>query len=108
MPRWVRVIGWSAVVWTLAIAAAAAVVALTGDCADVAADDFHVCELDRSSTVSGLVLLWFIVFLPLAVVWVLGRTRRARCRICGDELGATDRRVCRRCAARLIETAEPR
>jgi hypothetical protein len=108
MPRWVKVLGWTVIAWTLAMAIAIAVVELTGGCGDVAAADFHVCELDRGSTTSGLVMIWFIVALPLAALWLLGRARRARCRICGDELGAADRRVCHRCAARLIETAEPR
>ena len=107
MARWVKAIGWAAVLWTLGLAIAAVVVGL-GDCAGVAPDDFHVCELNRNSTVSGFAMLWFIGVLPLAVVWLLFRGRRARCRICRQELGATDRRVCRRCASRLIETAQPR
>ena len=108
MPRWVKALGWTAVAWTAALAIAIAVVGLTAGCGDVAVADFHVCELNRGSTISGLVMIWFIVFLPLAVLWLLGRSRRARCRICGDELWANERRVCRRCAGRLIETAEPR
>jgi hypothetical protein len=105
MPRWARVVGWSLLAWSAAMAIAVAVLSLTGGCGDVAASDFHVCELDHDSTVSGLVMVWFIVALPLAVVWVLARARRRRCRICGDELGVADRRICRRCGVRLIETA---
>ena len=108
MPGWVKALGWTAIVWTAALGIAIALVGLTANCGDAAAADFHVCELDRGSTISGLVMIWFIVFLPLAVLWLLGRVRRARCRICGDELGAADRRVCHRCATRLIETADPR
>jgi hypothetical protein len=106
MPRWVKALGWAALLWTVALAGIAAVVGLSGECADVAASDFHFCELGRDSTISGIVLVWFIGVLPMAIVWLLARARRARCRICGDELGAADRRVCRRCATRLIETAE--
>ena len=108
MPRWVKVLGWMAIAWSVTLAIAIAAVGLTAGCGDVAPTDFHVCELDRGSTISGLALIWFMGFLPLAVLWLLGRSRRARCRICGDELGAADRGVCRRCAARLIQTAEPR
>ena len=107
MARWVKLLGWALVLWTAAIAIAAAVVAIGGDCGGVAESDFHVCELDRNSTVSGLAMLWFIVALPLGAVWLIFRGRRARCRICGDELGVADRRICRRCAKRLVETAEP-
>ena len=108
MARWVKALGWAAILWTVAIAVAAALVGITGGCGDVAAADLHVCELNRDSTISGLVMVWFLGFLPLAVLWLLFRGRRQRCRICGQELGARDRRVCRRCATRLIETAQTR
>lgn len=108
MPRWVKALGWAAIAWTAALAVAAGVAAITASCGDVAPSDLHVCELDRDSTISGIALVWFLGAFPLATLWLLGRARRARCRICGDELGAADRRVCRRCASRLIETAEPR
>jgi hypothetical protein len=105
MARWAKAVGWAAVAWTVAIAVAAAVVSLTGGCGDVRAADLHLCELDRDSKVSGLALLWFIGFLPAATVWLLARARRAQCRICGDDLDPAERRVCRRCGARMIETA---
>jgi hypothetical protein len=108
MARWVKAIGWAAVLWTVALALAALIVAITGDCSDVATADFHVCELGRNSTISGLALVWFLGVLPLAIVWLLFRARGRRCRICGQELGARDRSICRRCTTRLIETAEPR
>jgi hypothetical protein len=102
---WAKAVGWAAVVWTAGIAVAAAVVAITAGCAEVSSANVHVCELDRDSTVSGLVLVWFIGFLPLATLWVLARTRRPQCRICGEELASSEHRVCRRCGARLIESA---
>ena len=105
MARWGKAVGWAAIVWTLAIALAAAVVGLTGGCADVRPADVHVCELDRDSTLSGLAVVWFLGFLPAAAVWLLARARRERCRICGDELAPAEHRVCRRCGARLIEGA---
>lgn len=105
MPRLAKSVGWAAVAWTAAIAVAAAVVGLTGGCADVSPADVHVCELDRDSTVSGLALIWFIGFLPAATIWLLARARRQRCRICGGELAPAEDRVCRRCGTRLIETA---
>ena len=105
MPRWAKMVGWAMMIWTIAIAIAAAVVAIAGGCGDVAPSDFHICELNRGSTISGLVMLWFIVALPMTVVWVLARARRRRCRICGDELGHGERRVCHRCGVRLIESA---
>lgn len=108
MARWVKALGWAAILWTVALAVTALIVALTGDCSDVAAADFDVCELGRHSTISGLALVWFIGALPLAIAWLLFRGRRRRCRICDEELGAADRRLCRRCATRLIESAEPR
>lgn len=108
MARWVKALGWAVVLWTVAIAAVAVIVSASGGCGDVAAPDFHVCELNRDSTVSGLAMIWFIVVLPLGAAFLVFRGRRARCRICGDELGAADRRVCRRCATRLIESAQPR
>jgi hypothetical protein len=108
MARLVKLLGWGTVLWTIGLAIAAAVVGITADCADVATADFHVCELDRDSTISGLAFIWFLGVLPVAILWLLSRGRRRRCRICADELGATDRRVCRRCATRLVETAEPR
>jgi hypothetical protein len=108
MARWVKVVGIGLALWTVGIAVAAVLVSAGGGCGDVAPSDFHVCELDRNSTVSGLVMLWFIVALPLGALFLLFRSRRGRCRICGDELGTADRRVCRRCATRLIERAEPR
>ncbi len=105
MPRWAKAVGWAAVVWTAAIAAAAAVVGLTAGCGDVGPADVHVCELDRDSTVSGLAVVWFIGFLPAGTIWLLARARRPRCRVCGEELASAEYRVCRRCGARLIETA---
>ena len=105
MARWVKAIGWAAVLWTAALAVAIAIVGLGGDCAGVAPADLHVCELGRESTISGLVLVWFIGVLPPALVWLLAHGRRERCRICGDELGGSEHRLCRRCGARLIETA---
>jgi hypothetical protein len=108
MARWVKLLGWVLVLWTVGIALAAVLVGLDGGCGDVAASDLDVCELNRNSTVSGLAMIWFIVALPLGTVFLVFRARRGRCRICRDELGASDRRVCRRCAARLIETAQPR
>jgi rRNA maturation endonuclease Nob1 len=105
MPRWAKVIGWAALVWSAGIAVAMAVVSLTGGCADVKPADVHLCELERDSTVSSLALVWFIGFLPAATVWLLARARRTRCRICGDELRRAEHRLCRRCGARLIETA---
>ena len=108
MARLAKGIGWAAVLWTLGLAVAALVVGLGGDCSDVAAADFHVCELNRNSNVSSLAMIWFIGALPMAVLWLLLRGRHGRCRICGQELGAADRRICRRCASRLVETAQPR
>jgi len=105
MPRWVKVVGWAALVWTVALAGAIAYVAFSGDCAGVKPADLGVCRLGRDSTISGLAMVWFIGFLPAAVLWFLVRARRERCRICGDELGAREHRLCRRCATRLIETA---
>jgi hypothetical protein len=105
MTRWAKAVGWAALVWTAAIAVAVAVVSLTAGCADVSPADVHVCELDRDSTVSGLAVVWFIGFLPAATIWLLGRARRERCRVCGDELPPAEHRVCARCGARLIETA---
>jgi hypothetical protein len=104
MPRWAKALGWGTVAWTAAITVAAIAFSLTGGCEDVRPADVHVCELDRDSTVSGLAVVWFIGFLPAATVWLLARARRERCRVCGEELGAAERRVCRRCGARLIET----
>ncbi len=98
-------VGWAAVVWTIALAVAVAVVGLTDDCAEVAVSDLDICRLDRGSTISGIALVWFMGALPMAIVWVLARVRRPRCRICGDELGVGEARLCRRCGARLIETA---
>jgi hypothetical protein len=108
MARVVRAVGWMIFLWTAGIAVAAIVVALTGDCSGVAEADFHVCELNRNSNVSSLVMVWFIGALPLGIVWLLLRGRRGRCRVCGQELGAADRRICRRCATRMVETAQPR
>jgi len=108
MARWVKALGLGLVLWTAGIAVAAVLVSIGGGCGEVAASDFDVCELNRNSTVSGLVMIWFIVALPLGAVFLVFRARRGRCRICHDELGATERRVCSRCAARLIETAQPR
>ena len=108
MSRWVKALGWGMVLWTVAIAVVALVVGSGGDCGDAAAADFHVCELNRHSTVSGLAMIWFIFALPMGAAFLVFRGRRQKCRICRDELGAADRRVCRRCATRLIETAQPR
>jgi hypothetical protein len=105
MARWAKAVGWAALVWTAAIAVAAGIVALTAGCGDAGPADVHVCELDRDSTVSGLAVAWFLGFMPAATIWLLARARRPRCRICGDELAAAEHRVCRRCGARLIETA---
>ncbi len=80
-------------------------VGLTDGCGDVAVSDLDLCRLDRGSTISGIALVWFMGILPMAIVWVLARVRRPRCRICGDELEAGEGRLCRRCGARLIETA---
>jgi hypothetical protein len=105
MRRWAKALGWAAVVWTVAVAVAIAIISLTGGCGDVDPADAYVCELDRDSTVSGLAVLWFIGFLPAAALWLLARARRERCRICGDELSPSEHRVCRRCGVRLIGTA---
>lgn len=105
MARWSKAVGWAAIAWTAAIALAAIVVHLTGGCADVSPADRYVCELDRDSTVSGLALVWFIGFLPAATIWLLTHARRPRCRICGDEVGGPQQRVCRRCGARLVGSA---
>lgn len=105
MARWAKAVGWAALVWSAAFAVAAAVAGLTGGCGDVSPADVHICELDRDSTVSGLALVWFIGFLPAATIWLLARAHRERCRICGEELAPAEQRVCRRCGARLVETA---
>jgi hypothetical protein len=105
MARWAKAVGWAAVVWTVALAIAVGVISVTGSCSEVRPADVHVCELDRDSTISGLALVWFIGFLPAAAAWLLARTRRPRCRLCGEELAAPEGRLCRRCGARLIETA---
>ena len=107
MARWVKALGWALVLWTIGIVAVALIFGAGGDCGEVAASDFDVCELNRNSTVSGLAMIWFIVALPAGAVFLVFRGRRRHCRICRDELGAGDRRVCRRCAVRLIETAQP-
>jgi hypothetical protein len=99
------VIGWAALAWSAGLAIAMIVVGLTEGCGGVRPTDIDVCELDRDSTISGLALVWFIGFLPAAVAWLLARTRRARCRICGDELATGERRVCHRCAGRLVRSA---
>ena len=108
MARWVKALGWAVVLWTVAIAVIALIVGSGGGCGDAAAADFHVCELNRHSTVSGLAMIWFIVALPMGAAFLVFHGRRQKCRICRDELGVADRRLCRRCATRLIETAQPR
>lgn len=105
MPRLAKAAGWTALLWTIGLLVAAIVVALTGGCSDVRPADLHVCELDRDSTISGLAVVWFIGFLPAAIVWLLARARQERCRVCGDQLGSAERRVCRGCAGRLIHSA---
>ncbi|MGI8461881.1 MAG: hypothetical protein ACR2OC_09655 [Solirubrobacterales bacterium] len=91
--------------WTVALAVTVAIVAFTGGCGDVRPADFHVCELGRDSTISGLAMLWFIGVVPAAVFLLLARGRRERCRICGDELGSRERRICRACGTHLVDSA---
>jgi hypothetical protein len=74
-----RVATWAIAIWTafMAVGSFAAFLGIGGDCAGLTGSDGSACQADAwirgGIGLALLVFLWFIVALPLALVWFLTR-----------------------------------
>jgi hypothetical protein len=71
-------------------------------------DELCVNASDAGTSIGvGLVIfLWFVVFVVLALVWLMTRPRRRLCPVCGEDVrkGAT---VCKNCGHDFAAAARP-
>ena len=76
-----RLATWAIRIWTalMAIGIVAAFLGIGGDCVGLTGSDLSACQ--RDAWVRGgvgltlLALLWFVVFVPMGIVWFVSRPR---------------------------------
>jgi hypothetical protein len=72
---------WAVLVWTvfMAVGILAAALNIGGDCVGLTGSDLSACQADAwirgGIGLTLLLLLWFVGFVPLAIVWFVSRPR---------------------------------
>lgn len=78
-----RVVTWVILIWTalMGVGILAAFLGIGGDCAGLTGGELSACQADAwvrgGIGLTLLLLLWFIVFLPLAIVWFVSRPKES-------------------------------
>jgi hypothetical protein len=76
-----RVVTWAILIWTavMAVGILAAALGIGGDCAGLTGGELSACRDDAwvrgGIGLTLLVLLWGVVALPLAIVWLMSRPK---------------------------------
>jgi hypothetical protein len=79
-----RVLTWVILIWTtlMGVGILAAFLGIGGDCAGLTGSELSACQADAwvrgGIGLTLLLLLWLVVFLPLAFIWYVSRPRHQK------------------------------